>query len=378
MRRWIAGLLVGLFSVFGFGLISHAQDGVHHTPLQLVSYTSNADNELMYRSPARSLPVKSSTPAASPSQFGYISNKELVVSEGLRLMVFSPHPDDESLAASGIIQRVHALDGQVNVVFMTNGDGYPQAVKLYAKRAKLTASDFISYGKKRREEAVQAVCEMGLQAQDITFLGYPDDGIDDLWAGYWSRLRPFTSPYTRYDRPRREGKLSRWAKYAGVDLEAEIARTIADFKPDWIVIPDPRDCHPDHATTGVFVMDALRKLDQEGVVSFGSTTVLSYLVHFKDYPGATTWAKEIGRSGVCGSPLSSKILSTTEWLSLPLTNEEVNGKQRAISAHQTQSEVLGNFMKQFVRPCELFGRLDAAQIVVVPQVYAAYFKRSSS
>lgn len=90
MRRWIAGLLVGLFSVFGFGLISHAQDGVHHTPLQLVSYTSNADNELMYRSPARSLPVKSSTPAASPSQFGYISNKELVVSEGLRLMVFSP------------------------------------------------------------------------------------------------------------------------------------------------------------------------------------------------------------------------------------------------------------------------------------------------
>lgn len=125
-------------------------------------------------------------------------------------------------------------------------------------------------------------------------------------------------------------------------------------------------------------MDTLRKLQRDGVLSFSTTTVLTYLIHFKDYPGATTWAKEIGRSGVCGSTVSSNLLSTTEWLSLPLTNEEIAGKQRAISAHQSQFQMLGYFMRQFIRPAELFGRLDPAQIMAVPQVYAAYFKRPNS
>src|SRR5207247_6384648 len=44
-----------------------------------------------------------------------------------RVLVFAPHPDDESLAAGGLITRlVHAGDA-VRVVFVTNGDGYPWA-----------------------------------------------------------------------------------------------------------------------------------------------------------------------------------------------------------------------------------------------------------
>ena len=45
------------------------------------------------------------------------------LSKNTRLMVFSPHPDDESLAAAGLIQRVLSLGGSVKVVFMTSGDG---------------------------------------------------------------------------------------------------------------------------------------------------------------------------------------------------------------------------------------------------------------
>jgi len=33
------------------------------------------------------------------------------------------------------------------------------------------------------------------------------------------------------------------------------------------------------------------------------------------------------------------------------------------------------FLEQFLRPLELFGRLDAAQVMTVPQEYAARFRR---
>ena len=50
---------------------------------------------------------------------------EPLLSSETRLMVFSPHPDDETLGAGGLIQWVLRMGGKVKVVFMTNGDGFP-------------------------------------------------------------------------------------------------------------------------------------------------------------------------------------------------------------------------------------------------------------
>ena len=44
---------------------------------------------------------------------------EPLISHDTRLMIFSPHPDDESLGAAGLIQRVLKEGGRVKVVFMT-------------------------------------------------------------------------------------------------------------------------------------------------------------------------------------------------------------------------------------------------------------------
>ena len=54
---------------------------------------------------------------------------EPFLTKNTRLMVFSPHPDDETLAAGGLIQRVLSLGGSVKVVFMTSGDGFPEGVE---------------------------------------------------------------------------------------------------------------------------------------------------------------------------------------------------------------------------------------------------------
>ena len=45
-----------------------------------------------------------------------------------RLLVIAPHPDDEVLGAGGLMQRVHATGGAVRVVYLTDGEGYPEGV----------------------------------------------------------------------------------------------------------------------------------------------------------------------------------------------------------------------------------------------------------
>jgi LmbE family N-acetylglucosaminyl deacetylase len=325
--------------------------------------------------PAIPAPPKVSLPNATTSQL-LLSQKELQVPPRLRLMVFAPHPDDETLGAGGFIQRVLAKGGSVRVVFVTNGDGYVDGVRREAKRVVTSRADFIAYGERRHNEALRALSGLGLARSDGVFLGFPDDGIDDLWAGHWSTRRPYTSPYTRFDRPPYKDSLSRRVEYAGVDLETEIIATLRDFKPDWVLMPDPRDRHPDHCTTGVFVLDALRKLREEGTAPFETTQVLSYLVHYPDYPASPDWVKEIVGAGVGGSHTARRVLSAARWLNLPLTAGELTVKRHAVSAYETQVEVMNPFLKQFLRPVELFGEFDAAQVVTVPRAYAARFRHS--
>ncbi len=304
--------------------------------------------------------------------FDYISHGQLSVPTGARVMIFVPHPDDESIAASGLIQRVLEREGKVRVVFVTNGDGYTFAVRLRVKNARISARDFIEFGKRRQEEAVQALCELGLEPENATFLGFPDDGIDNLWESYWSNLKPFISPHTLFDRPHRKG-MNRWVKYSGVSLRDEIERVVKEFSPDWVVLPDPRDYHPDHATAGVFVLDALRTIytDQDTMPA----RVLTYLVHYKDYPRGTEWAGEISGTGVGGfTTVSGKTLADAKLMTLPLSAEEVEGKRRALLAHASQLQMLHLFFRNFLLPSEMFGSLDLMQVITVPQEYAAYCK----
>jgi LmbE family N-acetylglucosaminyl deacetylase len=291
---------------------------------------------------------------------------------GVNAMVFSPHPDDETIAAGGFIQQVVQKDGKVRVVFMTNGDGYVRGVRLAMQRTEISSEDFVRYGVARHDEALRAACDLGLNADDVLYLGFPDDGINKLWTSHWSRLSAYTSPHTLLNHAHYRTSLSPRARYDGSDLGAEIERVIKRYKPEWIVLPDPRDQHPDHAATGVFVLDALRRLDQRGELDISDVHVYSYLVHYGDYPVSNAWTKHIDTSGVNGSPAASEVLSETEWVSLPLSREEQAVKERALSDYVSQLQVLGDFLKEFLRPSELFGRLDAGQIMAVPQEYAAH------
>jgi LmbE family N-acetylglucosaminyl deacetylase len=263
----------------------------------------------------------------------------------------------------------------VRVVFVTNGDGYVDGVRRGVNRPHASRADFLEYGELRHGEALRALHDLGLQEADGVFLGFPDDGIDDLWAGHWSTRKPYTSPYTRFDRPPYKESFSRRVEYAGTDLEREIIATLHDFNPDWVLLPDPRDRHPDHCSTGVFVLAALRKLRQVNDAASTHAQVFTYLVHYPDYPASPAWMKEIQGAGVGGSLTASRELSAIHWLNLPLTPGELARKRQAMVEYRSQIQVMNPFLEQFLRSSELFGQLDAEQIMAVPHEYAARFKR---
>jgi mycothiol S-conjugate amidase len=323
--------------------------------------------------PPAAEPPSINVPAAPFAQV--LTSQELHVPQGLRLLVFAPHPDDETIAAAGLIQRVRGRQGVVRVVFVTNGDGYVDGVRRETHRTETSTRDFIQYGRRRHDEALRAVETLGLDKADALFLGFPDDGIDDLWAGHWSTARPYRSPYTRAERPPYKESRNPRAEYAGVDLQTEITRVLREFDPDWVVMPDPRDRHPDHCTSAVFVLNALRSLRNERAPVGAHERVFTYLVHSPDYPASPTWVKRIAGTGVGGSETAGGALSTTRWFSLALDASELARKQNAVSAYQSQVDVMNTFLAQFLRSSELFGELDATQIITVPHEYATRFRR---
>ena len=95
---------------------------------------------------------------------------------GPRILIISPHPDDEVLAAGGLIQHALAAGVNVQVVFMTSGDGYRRGVLAEPGPLRATPQCYVSYGEMRQNEALGVLRSLGLGTEQITFLGYPDGG----------------------------------------------------------------------------------------------------------------------------------------------------------------------------------------------------------
>ncbi|PYR42787.1 MAG: hypothetical protein DMF93_04895 [Acidobacteria bacterium] len=271
-----------------------------------------------------------------------------------RLLVIAPHPDDETLAAGGLMQRVHESGGHVNVVYLTDGDGYPEGVQSEGHVESPSASDYRGYGRQRRREARDALAALGLDRASHTFLSFPDGGLCKLTRTYWSERRTaFRSPYTRLDRPPKSEMIVPDTEYRGEDLTQEIARIIGDFRPTMILAPRKEDQHADHCAAWFFLGDALT--DVRRVHPDYTVDVLNYIVHFyawpfeEDGPRLEPPALRGGASG---------------WLRFALTPAEVRTKRAALKKYSTQMHVMDWFLAGFARRNEVFSRPSAFRVVL--------------
>ena len=280
----------------------------------------------------------------------------LTISAETRLLVVAPHPDDELLAAGGLIQRVHAAGGTVRIVYLTDGEGYPEGVEAENHVSAPTAGDYRGYGRRRQGEARHALAALHVDDSWLKFLSFPDGGLCRLMTTYWSeRASAYESPYTRRDRPPPSNVVVPATAYRGEDLTQELARLIGDLRPTVIAVPRKEDQHPDHCAAWFFVADALG--DVERVRRDYRVDVITYVVHYDNWPFQNSGSDLVPPPGIAAGP--------SGWIRLTLTESEIAGQRTALAKFETQVRVMGWFLNGFTRRNELFSR-PADRRVVLP------------
>lgn len=286
------------------------------------------------------------------------------------ILVVSPHPDDETLGASGLMQEALKNGCPVHVVFLTCGDSFRVGVSRYYNKLRVQGADYIRYGEMRQGEARAALEAIGLPTSDIIFLGYPDQGLLPIWQKHWSRSDPYTSPYSRASSVPYQDAATPGAPYCGQAIVDDLIQQIERDRPTDIYTTHPNDDHPDHETAAAYVDLAVAMVKAQATRDHSpdqwpaNIRIHYFLVHRGDWP-----VPQGLNSGDPLAPPAPMIRLDTLWRSLPLSQENVRVKDDALSRYQSQDEMMGRFLTSFVRKNEMFGRLND-QLMELPVVPA--------
>jgi LmbE family N-acetylglucosaminyl deacetylase len=256
-----------------------------------------------------------------------------------RVLIVSPHPDDETLCCAGYIQRAVAKGAQVAIVWVTAGDAFELDALVTERHLRLRGLGMERLGHVRIAEALAAGERLGVPRDSLDVLGYPDRGLQALLGPYFDL--PYHSAYTRTDRVPYARVLSPGASYRGRNVERDLRQVIDAFAPTLVLAAAPEDLHTDHATSGEFALRILRERGQAERLRY-------WVVH-----SGSHWPTPRGLHPAL--PLTpATVAAQRDWQSFALTDAEQQGKLAALELHHTQWEVMAHFLRAFVRRNELF------------------------
>ncbi|MBM2820799.1 MAG: LmbE family protein [Candidatus Berkelbacteria bacterium] len=212
--------------------------------------------------------------------------------KGQKVLVFSPHPDDESIGAAGFIYDSVSKGAQVKIVLVT--DGNKRHIKI-----------------RRYQEFEKATGILGVKKDDLIYLNYPDGNL-------------------------KEENQS--------DLLAKFKDIIDQYRPNIIIYPSVRDTHPDHATTGKIVATVLKN---EHFQMFA----YAYLIHSRHWPQPKKMALDLYLL-----PPIKFINFDDQWQKLMLDAPALAKKREAVFSYQSQIKVplLRRLILSSIRANELF------------------------
>ena len=220
-------------------------------------------------------------------------NTMAAAENGQKVLVFSPHPDDESIAAGGYIAQSIINGANVTIVLVTDGNAQHEEAVRYNEFEKATGI-------------------LSVPEANLIFLGFPD------------------------------GKL---VSENQTVLQATLQIQIDKYNPDIVVYPNPHDYNPDHKAVG-HAIESILKTESRQITAY------EYLVHYElIYPRPREF---VPADNLLPPKRLTKV--GTECLRFNLSASVENCKEKAIFTYQSQlhSPELDGLMHSFIRKNELF------------------------
>jgi len=248
----------------------------------------------------------------------------LKISSKDRVLIFSPHPDDETLGMGGLISYLSSRKIPKRIVFLTVGDSNPYSF-FEKRKIRYTPDEFIKTGLRRQKEALNALEKLEVKEKEAVFLGYPDTLLLKMFRrpsfSFLSRARLDFIPYDFSPDFRKEAK--------GENLLDSLRQIIKEFKPTKVFLPHRRESNSDHRATFLFVERALS-------LSGLRPEVFQYLIHFRwrfwrVYPGKPKEEKIIYPPKF--------VVFEKNWYSFWLNREEAEKKKKALLEYKSQIKI---------------------------------------
>ena len=174
-----------------------------------------------------------------------------------RVLILAPHPDDETIGAGGLIQRVTARGGDVRVVFITSGESNPWPQRFVNRRWSVTEWDRAAWGTLRRSEANEALALLGAHPECPMFLGFRDQKISTL------------------------------ARSGDQRIAEALRNVMREYQPTLLVAPSAQDLHADHRAVAYFAHQSVRGLGDS------APEIVTYVVHGEGSPARLHFSLEL-------------------------------------------------------------------------------------
>jgi LmbE family N-acetylglucosaminyl deacetylase len=209
-----------------------------------------------------------------------------------KVLIVTPHFDDETIAAAGYIQRAENNKSTVKILAVTN-------------------SNRRGIGADRKTEFLNVIKSLGANENQLKFLDLPDYYLS--------------------------------SRVSSADLTKDLQNEIELFKPTVIIYPDASDQNRDHKYIGESINGILANQT--------NLYVYSYLVHWKYFPQPIGLHKNFHIT-----PPIKLVDFSHSWQRFDLTPAEEDQKLNALEIYKSQlrTPLLHDLLISMVRENELF------------------------
>ena len=195
------------------------------------------------------------------------------------ILIFCAHDDDDT-AHPGIIRAATENHIAIHFVYFTGSDG-GGCDRFYMHSCDSARA--MDFGEVRMNESRASLKHLGVTSDNISFLGLPDGGMEQIWYDHIKATDPYHSVLLASEHaPYRNAAVPNlpFAREPAIDAAKYF---IAQYQPDLIITGHPDERHVDHRVNNWIVVKAMKELLDEGKIQ--ASTKLQVDVVYGAAPG---------------------------------------------------------------------------------------------